>query len=79
MSKKQMRGKHAEADIEEDVEIRKSKKKKKKSGIRKVIGKIFIVLLLLIATCLGVVVGYGYNLYSQIDYDDNIDIGDIWC
>lgn len=79
MSDKQMKHKHAEEDIEEESRNKKSGKrsKKKKSRLKHVLITLLIIIMMIIVMVLGAIVGYSYSMISQINYDNNIDIGNI--
>ena len=73
MSDKQRKCRHSDDEVDDKV-IRKPKKKKKKH----IFLKIFIVMLMLLAMCFGIVAGYGYNMLEyQIDHDTTIDKNEI--
>lgn len=50
-----------------------NQKKKKSSKIVRIIKKIFILLIIFIVIALGIIAGYAYNLWSQIDHDSDFD------
>ncbi len=77
------RMKHGYEDEEDEIKTKNKvgstgkKKKKKKSKLKRIILTMFLVILMIGATVLGAVVGYGYNLLKELDIDNTIDGNDI--
>ena len=71
-------GRHSSDFDEEDEEINTKKKRKKKPSLFvRIIKKILMIVIILIVIALGIVVGYGYNLWNQIDHESGFDKNEI--
>lgn len=70
-------------NYEEDIEDNKVKKgnkktkKKKKNKVKRFFIKFFIILLMIMAVLLGILVSFGYDKYSKINFDNTIDKNEI--